>query len=189
MVNGFCRKPAPGESTPWVATASVLYPDMNTTRIPVRTLRQRCAELAPVHAGHDHVGEQQVDCALVAFGDSERGGSVLRLEHPIPMRGEDRRTGDRTPGSSSATRTVGGPRQASPGMGLPGREHVRRVVLNQEDGRRRGGRIGVGGQETPEQRQLRPADRSLGVGAEAMHPGGAGILALPGVESSGVRVT
>src|SRR6476469_10446825 len=46
-------------------------------------------ELAAVHAGHDHVGQEQIDRALVAFGDPERSGAVLRLAHPIAMSRQD----------------------------------------------------------------------------------------------------
>ena len=51
--------------------------------------RHGLRDLGPAHAGHDDVGEEQVDVARVAACELEHGGAVGGLQDGVPVRLQD----------------------------------------------------------------------------------------------------
>jgi hypothetical protein len=48
------------------------------------------SDLEPVHARHDHVGQQQIDGTGMALGDLDRALTARRFQHGVPGSLEDR---------------------------------------------------------------------------------------------------
>ena len=70
-MNGF-RRTCPAIGTAALAiTSSGVYPDMNSTRSSGLRVRRRSAEIGPVDAGQDDIGEQEIEWLRFAGRDRQ----------------------------------------------------------------------------------------------------------------------